>query len=238
MIVQHFNMINKDFISFDWHNELGVDWATSFVSLIQSDYSDNLVNFIDQIYLSGEEVYPIRNRLFDSFKKCPLKDVKLVIIDNSPSKDIRSSGIGRGILEKSSLIADLPIELRNFRDCIYETIYGNQLSANDFDNSLNNYCDEGILFLNTSMCVTKDAEYATVWRNFIRNVIKEINHRKKDTVFLFLNNDNNDLLNFIDEENNKIILNPTSILMNYSTVFLEADKYLEEKYHPYSLITW
>ena len=145
------------------------------------DWND-LNNFIEQVYLSGKEVYPIKSRLFAPFKKCNLKDVKIVIIDNRPVKDLRSSGLGRGVMEKSSLISDLPIELREFRDCIYETIYGNQYSITNFDNSLEEYCDNDMLFLNCSMCVEKDKDYTIIWKHFIRNVIQELN-KKKEKVY-------------------------------------------------------
>jgi len=112
--------------------------------------------------------------------------VKVVVIDNRPVKDIRSSGIGRGIIEKNSLVKDLPIELRQFRDCIYETIYGNQYNNVNFDNSLADYCDNDMLFLNCSLCIEKDKNYTIVWKNFIRTVIQEINKRKKNVVYLFL----------------------------------------------------
>ena len=221
-----------------WKKELGLDWSTALSNLLESDYSKNLINFIEHVYLSGKEVYPIRNRLFQSFINCSLADVKIVIIDNRPVKDLRSSGIGRGLIENSSLISDLPIELREFRDCIYETIYGNQYSVTNFDNSLDDYCDNDILFLNCSMCVEKDKDYTVIWKHFIRNVIQEINKRKEKVVYLFLTGNNLDLRNYIDETKNKVIINPYSILMSYSTVFTELDEYIENNYPHYNRVSW
>ena len=230
--------ISKNKNSFNWKKELGLDWSTALSDLLESDYSKHLSNFIDQVYLSDKEVYPIKSRLFTPFKKCHLKDVKIVIIDNRPVKDLRSSGIGRGIVESSSLIKDLPIELREFRDCIYETIYGNQYSITNFDNTLEDYCDNDMLFLNCSMCVEKDKDYTIIWKHFIRNVIQEINKKKEKVVYVFLTGDNLDLRNYIDESKNKVIINPYSMLMSYSTIFIELDEYIEANYPHYCRVSW
>lgn len=230
--------LSKNINSFNWTQNLGLDWSTALSDILDSEYGKNLETFIEQIYLSGKEIYPLKNRLFLPFQKCSLRDVKIIIIDNRPVKDIRSSGIGRGIIEPSLLVKDLPLELRNFRDCIYETIYGNQYSITNFDNSLYDYCDCDMLFLNSSMCVEKDKDYTIIWKHFIRNVIKEINNKKKDIVYLFLTNDNLDLLDYIDEDKNKIIINPSSVLMSYSTIFTELDEYIEDNYPPFNRILW
>lgn len=224
--------------SYDWSTEVSSDWSVALSNLTSFEYSDNLNNFIEQIYLSGKEVYPIKSRLFIPFRKCNLKDVKIVMIDNRPVKDLRSSGLGRGIMESSSLVADLPMELREFRDCIYETIYGNQYSITNFDNSLDDYCDEDMLFLNCSMCIEKDKDYTIIWRNFIRNVIQEINKRKDNVAYVFLTGDNLDLRQYIDETKNKVIVNPFSIITSYSTIFVELDEYIENNYPHYSRIQW
>jgi uracil DNA glycosylase len=223
---------------FNWVKELNLDWSNALSELLDSDYSKHLGNFIDQIYLSDKEVYPIKSRLFTPFKRCSLKDVKIVIIDDRPVIDNRSSGIGRGIIEPSFVTKDLPLELRHFRDCIYETIYGNQYSITNFDNSLDDYCDQDMLFLNCSMCIDKNKDYTIIWKHFIRNVIIEINKRKENIVYVFLTGDNLNLCKHIDEDKNKIIVNPFSILMSYSTIFTELDEYIEDNYESYARIVW
>lgn len=225
--------------SYDWLSEIGLEWSIDLDNLKSIDYSNHLNNFIEQIYLSDKEIYPVKNKLFESFKRCSLKDVKVVIIDDKPIEDIRSSGVGRGIIENSSLSNNVPLKLRNFRDCIYETIYGNQYSITSFDNSLYDYCDEGILFLNCSMCVEKDKDYTVVWKHFIRNVIQEINNKHDNIVYVFLTGNNLDFRKYIDENKNKVIINSTDVLMSYSTIFLEIDEYIKDNYpHNFSHITW
>jgi len=223
---------------YDWSTEISSDWSVALYNLTSFEYSNNLNTFIEQVYLSSNEVYPIKSRLFLPFRKCNLKDVKIVMIDNRPVKDLRSSGLGRGIMESSSLVADLPRELREFRDCIYETIYGNQYSITNFDNAFEDYCDNDMLFLNCSMCVEKDKDYTIIWKNFIRNVIQEINKRKDNVAYVFLTGDNLDLRQYIDETKNKVIINPFSTISSYSTIFTELDEYIENNYPHYSRIQW
>ena len=230
--------LSKKKPTYDWKKEITLEWSTALSELLDSDYSKHLNNFIEQIYLSGEEIYPNKSKLFKPFQCCSLKDVKIVVIDNRPVKDIRSSGIGRGIIEQSSLVKNIPLELRQFRDCIYETVFGNQYSITNFDNSLYDYCDNDILFLNCSMCVGKDKSYKIVWKHFIRNIIQEIGKRKENIVYLFLTGDNLDLREYIDVTKNKIIINPFSTLMSYSTIFTELDKYIEDNYPHYCRVSW
>ena len=230
--------LSKNKPTYDWKKEIRLEWSTALSELLDSDYSKHLNNFIEQIYLSGEEIYPNKSKLFKPFQCCSLKDVKIVVIDNRPVKDIRSSGIGRGIIEQSSLVKDIPLELRQFRDCIYETVFGNQYSITNFDNSLYDYCDNDMLFLNCSMCVGKDKSYKIVWKHFIRNIIQEIGKRKENIVYLFLTGDNLDLREYIDVTKNKIIINPFSTLMSYSTIFTELDEYIEDNYPHYCRVSW
>ena len=224
-------MITTSQTKFNWFDELDKDWVDIFTQLNISDYSNNLNTFIEQVYLQNKEVYPVQDRLFDSFNRCyrGLDFVKVVIIDDNPVKDLRSSGIGRGLIEPSFTVSDLPIELRQFRDCICETIFGNQCSLTNFDNSLYDYSlDEDILFLNSSLCVEKDRDYSKVWRPFIIHILQELNKRKENIAYVFLTGNNSDLYKYIDQTKNKIIVNPTSVLMSYSTIFNEIDNYLSD----------
>ena len=230
--------LSKNKPTYDWKKEITLEWSTALSELLDSDYSKHLNNFIEQIYLSGEEIYPNKSKLFKPFQCCSLKDVKIVVIDNRPVKDIRSSGIGRGIIEQSSLVKNIPLELRQFRDCIYETVFGNQYSITNFDNSLYDYCDNDILFLNCSMCVGKDKSYKIVWKHFIRNIIQEIGKRKENIVYLFLTGDNLDLREYMDVTKNKIIINPFLTLMSYSTIFIELDEYIEDNYPAFNRVLW
>jgi len=40
----------------------------------------------------------------------------------------------------------------------------------------------------------------------------------------------------VDEK--KIIVNPVTILMEYSTIFIESDEYIEDNYPEYNRILW
>ena len=230
--------LSKNKSEINWKKEFTADWFVALSEIFDSDYSKHLSNFIEQIYLSDKKVYPMRSRLFTPFKRVSLKDVKVVVIDDKPVKDLRSSGIGRGLIEDSSLTKDLPLELRQFRDCIYQTIYGNQYSITSFDNSLDDYCDNDMLFLNVSMCIDEDRDYSIIWKHFIRNVIKEINERNEKVAYIFLSNTHLDLCNYIDENKNKIIINSFPDLILDSPIFLELDEYVEDNYPQYSRIVW
>ncbi len=76
----HLSKQNKS--KFNWMKEIGLEWSTVLSELLNSEYSKHLFTFIEQIYLSDKEVYPIKSRLFTPFKRCSLKDVKVYIHTN------------------------------------------------------------------------------------------------------------------------------------------------------------
>ena len=43
---------------YNWSNEISLDWSLALSNLISSNYSNNLNNFIDQIYLSKIPKHP------------------------------------------------------------------------------------------------------------------------------------------------------------------------------------
>ena len=69
-------------------------------------------------------------------------------------------------------------------------------------------------------------------------MIQEINKKKEKVVYVFLTGDNLDLRNYIDESKNKVIINPYSMLMSYSTIFIELDEYIEANYPHYCRVSW
>ncbi len=214
--------------NFKIEKELGLEWATVLYDFYESEYYTHLENFINQIYISGKTVYPKQDRLFEPFKDCKYEDIQVVVIDDRPVKNIKSSGIGRGIFTTSTLNSDLPIELRDLRDCIMESIYGNQQNLTIFDNSLYEYSANGFMFLNCSMCVEENRDFTGVWKNFIRYVLKEIGKRK-NIAYVFLTDNNLDLCKYIDKKNNKILVNPSTKLNRKSEIFLECNEYVYDK---------
>ena len=63
-------MINpsKSKKSYDWSDALNSDWSLALSDLTSLEYSVDLNNFIEQVYLSGNEVYPKKNNLFLPFR--------------------------------------------------------------------------------------------------------------------------------------------------------------------------
>lgn len=238
IITTHSNNINTDRITFNWNLNLGDSWAEKMAGLIAEDYSDDLINFIDQIYLSKEVVYPEKRNIFRGFRACDFDDVKVVIIDDMPARDLRSSGIGRGVTEMDS-ITQIPTELKMYRDSIYETIHGGyKIKLSSFDNSLIEHAEQGILFINSSMCVTRHKEYDFMFRQFIRYIIRLINKHKKNVVFLFLSNLQSDLYNEIDLTKHYIVKNPISTIGFQSEIFQKVDEIIYDKYPIDQMILW
>lgn len=151
-----------------WHKVVGEEWYNFFPELWDSDYMEKLLTHISHRYQSAT-VYPEMSNLFRAFKQCPFNKLKVVIISNSnydeSSKGLLFDDVERIVLKQSSRIIMETVE----REC-YD---GFKLS---YDFGLQNWANQGVLLLNTSLTYEKFGEdHTKYWRNFIDAIIKKLN---------------------------------------------------------------
>lgn len=237
MILSHKESLTGRQLKYNWGRCIG-DWIDPLYNLLETDYVDNLVTFIDQKYKSGKDIFPNEFNLFKAFHFCRYSDLKVVIISNNAPLTKEASGIGVGINIPEGKIVNLPPMLNSIKECIDDTVYGHIKNEVSFDTSLQDIAEQGVLFLNTSLTTEITQSHKEMWKGFIRETIKTINKEKKDVIFVFLNSDNEELEKFIDLQKHYILRNTGGILPFYSTIFTKIDDIIEEKYGSQSYIQW
>ena len=230
----HKESLTDKVIKVNWYEELG-NWVDPLYSLLESDYMDHLVTFLEQKYKSKAEIYPSRKNLFSSFYQCGYEDLKVVIIGNNAPLTKEASGVGFGISNKYTT---LPSTLGSMRDCIKETVYGSNVKNVYFDTTLEDISGQGVLFLNTSMTIESKGSHEIYWKKFIRSVIQHINNKKENIVFAFINSDNDYLKKEIDTSKHLIVENTGSYIPCYSQFFVKIDEYINSKYGKNDYIQW
>lgn len=226
----------KNLGKFDIESEIG-DWIDPLKTFLTSDYIQHLNVFLSEKYNQSYPVYPSRNLIFEAFKTAKFEDLKMVFVNEKPHQGEHSSGLGMGIDPIKS--TTIPFNLKSLEKCIYKTIYNNAVHS-FFDYTLEEYAEQGILMLNTSMTCQIGSDHSKIWKNFIRETIFAINKYSKNVVFVFLlKNENNDYFKSLIDENKHFILeNKNYIIYEDSDVFLKADELISDHRESYDQISW
>ena len=159
--------------------ELG-DWGRLLKPILTSVYMKKLGANLSEGY-KKKIVYPHPDNIFDAFKKCQFKDVKVVIIGSEPLNDYRSNGLAFGNkYEITSLSPDLVKILETIENQYEESL------ILDFDITLESWARQGVLLLNPSLTSQKHKKLAHYdqWEWFTNEVISTISRDKKDIIFL------------------------------------------------------
>jgi len=236
MILSHKESLTGNAIKMNWQYEIG-GWTDPLVSLLESDYIDDLVTFIDQKYKESKLVYPKRNRLFKPFQYCKYDELKVVMISTTPPITEKGSGIGFGI-NTSDENETLPSFLESFKTVIKESLYKTATGSICFDTTLQDFAEQGVLFLNTSMTREVNNDHQIIWRNFIRQIIKTISKEKQNIIFVFLNGDNEKFEKYIDIKKHYILRNSGPVLPHFSNIITKIEDIILDKYGSREYIQW
>ena len=164
-------------------------------------YFNKLLTFIQKTKETAE-VYPPENKVFEAFNLTPLPQVKVVILGQDPYH-------GRGEAEGLSFSVPGDIKIPSSLQNIYKEIESN---ISDFTppshGSLNSWCWQGVLLLNSVLTVTKGtaASHANQgWETFTDLVLKTISKHQKNVVFLLWGQTAKKKRDLIDEQKHHVL---------------------------------
>jgi uracil-DNA glycosylase len=159
---------------------LDPEWKSILSDEIQKSYFKELMFNVDQEY-QKYTCYPPKDLIFSAFNYCDFSNLKVVIIGQDP---YHGEGEANGLCFSVNDGVKIPPSLRNiFReinddlDSIFLPTSGN----------LEPWAKQGILLLNASLSVRKDAPNShkhLKWNSFTDAVIQKISEEKEGIVFL------------------------------------------------------
>jgi uracil-DNA glycosylase len=169
-------------------------WLRHLNPLFSSKYMRNMMVFLQEIY-KVRYASPEKKNIFKPFELTNFDNLKVVIIAGDPYHNSNATGLAFGNPDSSTNLEKEAITLRN---CIERTCY--QGMRIDHDYSLESWAKEGVLLLNSTLTYIDDSTIDTysLWRNFIREIIKLTNDSHTGLCFLFLGNRARYFKKFVD----------------------------------------
>jgi uracil-DNA glycosylase len=162
--------MDKD-ISPSWNKVLEVEFS--------KEYFSKLTSVVEKSYLDGQ-VYPPKELIFNAFKLCPYKDVKVVILGQDP---YHGAGQAQGLSFSVPDGVKIPPSLRN----IYKELESDLGIKSPEAGNLEHWATQGVLLLNATLTVqegTPGAHQGLGWETFTDTVIRKISEDKEHVVFL------------------------------------------------------
>lgn len=175
------------------------DWREHLNEEFEKEYFTDLVNFVKTEY-NTNTIYPPGNLIFNAYDQCPWDKLKVVIIGQDP---YHGPGQANGMSFSVNTGIKIPPSLRNiFKEIELE--YGKVPETGD----LTHWANQGVLLLNATMTV-QEAEAGSHqgkgWETFTDNVIRIINAKKKNIVYMLWGNFARKKKSLIDASNNLIL---------------------------------
>lgn len=154
-------------------------WQNVLQDEFEKPYFKKLAAFVKDEYAS-QKVYPPGNQIFNAFWMCPFEEVKVVILGQDPYHGPnQANGLAFSVSDK---VRTPPSLINIFKEI--RSDLGQDLPPTG---NLERWAKQGVLLLNATLTVRAGAagsHQKKGWEEFTDAVIKEVNDRKENVVFL------------------------------------------------------
>ena len=178
---------------------IGNDWDIILKEEYESDYFKNIMGIVRDEY-KNKEIFPLEDRVFYAFKETSFKDIRVVILGQDPYHGV---GEANGLCFSVNRGIKMPPSLRN----IFKELYSD-LGVERTDTDLSDWAKQGVFLLNTVLTVEKDKANSHKdigWEIFTDFVIKSINDKLDNVVFILWGKYARDKKRLITNPNHYII---------------------------------
>lgn len=154
-------------------------WKAKLEEEFQKQYFKDLIDFVKDEY-KMHTCFPPGKQIFAAFDHCPFEKVKVVIIGQDP---YHGPGQANGLCFSVSDGTAHPPSLVN----IFKEIESDLDISYPKSGNLERWADQGVLLLNATLTVRSHqaaSHQNKGWEQFTDNVIKKINEKNSDIIFL------------------------------------------------------
>lgn len=217
------------------------DYIKTIDKEILLETENNLNNEIKKSKNELELIYPNINNLFNVFWKCPIENIRVVIIGQDPyySNITQANGMAFSVPNEN---VTLPPSLRN----IFKELKNCYSDINRKCGDLEDWVEQGVFLLNTALTVKKGVpeSHINIWEKFTDHII-DIIQKRGNIIFCIWGKFAESKIHLIKNTSNIILKSshpsPLSALKTAnpfigSKIFLKIDYNLE--YLGFSKITW
>ena len=176
-------------------------WKIELEDEFNSSYMSDLRNFLKEQISRGKIIFPPMNKIFNAFNLTPFQNVKVVIVGQDP---YHGYGQANGLSFSVEDIIKIPPSLRN----IYKELYTDLRITSPENGNLQNWAKQGVLLLNSCLTVEQGlpgSHQDKGWETFTSKVLKVINIKKNNVVFILWGKKAQEKGKFLDKERHLII---------------------------------
>ena len=204
-------------------------WDELLTFEMQKSYFKNITEFVKEERLT-KTIYPSATDLFNAFRLTDFKDIKVVILGQDPYHG-ENEAMGLSFSVRQGV--KMPPSLRN----IFKELQ-DDLGIERTNTDLSDWAKQGVFLLNTVLTVEKDKANSHKdigWEIFTDYVIKQINDRLDNVVFILWGRSAREKKKIITNKTHKIIESahpsPLSAYNGFfgSKPFSKTNEYLEQK---------
>lgn len=202
-------------------------WKEVLKPEFEKSYWSDLTEYVRKQYLSGN-IYPPAKNIFRAFDLCPIDKVKVVIIGQDPYHgEKQANGLSFAVNDGITL----PPSLKNIYKEIHNDLGIDPLNSGD----LSRWASQGVLMLNSVLTVSagNPASHKTKgWEKFTDAVIKTLNDKRKNIVYLLWGKYAQVKGEVIDRQKNLVLISahpsPYSVVNFYGNHhFSKCNEYLK-----------
>ena len=174
----------------DWVSKIDKKELLKVLRQLEVEYKQKLIE-------------PSQEDVFKAFHLCPYNDLKVIFLGMDPYPQ---KGIATGILfgNKKSTI-ELSPSLEILKECVID--YTSPKDYIIFDNTLEEWCSQGILMLNSALTVETNniGSHINLWRPFISSLLKNLSKSNSGIIYVLFGEKAQTFLPYINNSTNYII---------------------------------
>lgn len=193
-------------------------WSEIINAEFEKDYFKKLLHFINLEYDSNKIIYPEKDKIFRCFNFFNYNDLSVVILGQDP---YYSKGMADGLAFSCSN-GLTPKSLQNIFNEINRSLNVNRINPN-----LEDIAKQNVLLLNTCLTVEENLPMSHSkigWEIFVDNVIKFINVKCNNVIFLLMGNNAFKKEKLITNNSHIIFKTSHPLPLSYKKGFKDQDK--------------
>jgi uracil-DNA glycosylase len=214
-------------------------WALKLRGFIYSNEFDTiLITLVNQVN-ANKRFTPSLKEVFNAFEKCPVNELKVVIIGQDPYPQIN---VADGLAFSCSKSDDCMPAINFLLNEVNRTVYKGHPESTNPD--LTRWAEQGILLLNSSLTtvIGKVGEHYDIWKPFLTYLLDYLTWNCPGLVYIFAGKQAQNWEENINNNSYKfIVTHPASAVYKKTqswdseNVFVKTQK-LVQQLHNYSII--
>jgi uracil-DNA glycosylase len=211
--------------------QIAEDWKKHLETEFNKPYFNQLIDFVKDEY-KDHACYPPGKQIFNAFDKCSFENTRVVILGQDP---YHNPGQAHGLCFSVNDGVPIPPSLIN----VFKELRDDVQKPIPTSGNLEEWAEQGVLLLNSTLTVRAGkagSHQKKGWEKFTDEVIRTINNKKDNVVFMLWGKYAQDKGKIINPERHFVLKSkhPSPLSANFggwfgNKHFSQANNYLEAK---------